>query len=434
VRKNFIVIKKYLVGFLLIIYAVDLSYLRRLQIIDLGYISGRELYEVALLGLLLLAIYNINKTLTVIRDTKNLPLILLYISTCTIVGYLYTKFNNISLPFSVEWRITVQGLAFISSVAAATILSQYILNSPRFVINCLYAGLVLILSTVVVQFLVQGFSGVVAHRLYGLAGEPKGLGLYLAPFVVALMFDKLSSFRGFLLLGLLTLMGFTFSATAFVTILSSVFFMMIVHDYTLRVKSIVWVSSVILALFALFAANETLYAQIAERISFRVLGADEYKGDNLTAVDFPILGWTLVEGNEGPVMNFILENPIFGFTGIGYGMQTIFAFPYLLQSGGSGFLTTAYEGYITPNLGILNNITNYGFLVLVLMLYMTIKHLNNIKRYTKNRELYFLINFFMAGFFCSFFVYELHFKTIFYFFTLMIIAKELRRRRGNFLR
>lgn len=82
--------------------------------------------------------------------------------------------------------------------------------------------------------------------------------------------------------------------------------------------------------------------------------------------EFGPFGTVTVEGTEAPVIHLILNEPLGVLVGYGYGLATVYAYKYMLAFD-SGFLKIDYDGYITPNLAALTNITNYGVLILIMM-------------------------------------------------------------------
>lgn len=410
---------RFIVSGLLVVYPIDFSYIERMGYIELGAIVVLSLLtKVFMMALLLVAFFNPHK---VFNDLPIVPFgraIIVYVLLTTIMSYAYAKYTGMFVPFSIESRVVVQLLAFLSNVFAPIFVAYYFVHYPSYVIKWLFIGLLVMLFAVVGQIVWQGIGGVLESRLFGLAGEPKGLGLYLAPFFVAFLFSYGYKWRWIAALVLFAFIALTFSATAFLAIIVSSAGIL-VSQGLLRIRYLV--SLVILVLIVMFVilGNEYLFHLLVERILLRFTDVDYHGVGVLAAVDFPLIGYVLVEGSEAPVFRLLIDYPILLITGLGYGMQTIFAYPYLL-AGESGFLTADYEGYITPNLAALNNVTNYGFVISSIMLVSIYKSFKKVNIGVFGKQHRFLLLFFFSSFISNLLIYEIGFKVIFHYVLLSV--------------
>jgi hypothetical protein len=203
------------------------------------------------------------------------------------------------------------------------------------------------------------------NRLYGLSGEPKSLGLNLVPFIIASMatIRRVNYQQILIIIFCVLAMIYTKSATAFI----SFFFMILIFFLTnnfLKFKNLILLIFLTLT-FIIIINTPSLKYMLLDRIVMH--SNAEYTEGIQSVFNFPLVGQLTVEGNELPVLLFFQDNPFFIISGVGLGQESIFSYNYIYQLGGSGFLPGDYGGYITPGSAILQNIANFG-LVMVLLL------------------------------------------------------------------
>lgn len=156
------------------------------------------------------------------------------------------------------------------------------------------------------------------------------------------------------------------------------------------------------AIVLLQLSNADYYDLIVNRIFDRLDGV--YVEGVSVALEFPLLGPVTVDGNDAPAVRLLLENPLTAILGVGVGMQTVYANPYLAYE--SGFLDSGYTGYITPNLAVIDNLLNFGIVGCLFILF----HLwflwkkCDVTRFSQKQRFVFL--FFVSTFSISFFLYS----------------------------
>lgn len=203
------------------------------------------------------------------------------------------------------------------------------------------------------------------NRLYGLSGEPKNLGVNLVPFIIASMatIRRVNYQQILIIIFCILVMTYTASATAFI----SFFFMLLVFfliNNFLKFKNLILLIFLTL-IFIIIINTPNLKYMLLDRIVMH--SNAEYTEGIQSVFNFPLIGQLTVEGNELPVLLFFQDNPFFIISGVGLGQESIFSYNYIYQLGGSGFLPEDYGGYITPGSALLQNIANFG-LVMVLFL------------------------------------------------------------------
>lgn len=407
---------RFFVSGLLITYPINFEFLVRMGYIDHGLFANLRFSVIFLLSLLIIASLNYRRTFHGLSDVPYGNVIIAYVLIVTALGYVCVKSTGFVVPFSIESRVVTQLLAFLSSVAAALIVTRYLINFPYLVMKWLFAGLAFMLLAALGQIVLQGMSGVIGNRLFGLAGEPKGLGLYLVPFFVAFLFSSGYKWRWLASFVIFAFIALTFSASALLAVIVSATAVLWTHGL-LRMRYLVGIAVLSLVVVFIMLEGGILKQLLIDRIFLRVTNVGDYNEAILAVVDFPLVGGILVEGSEAPVFRLLVDYPIFILTGLGYGMQTIFAFPYQLAYE-SGFLNANYEGYITPNLGLLNNTTNYGLVMTGIMLFTVLKQFKRIKVAGLSRQHEFLCLFLFSSFISHVIIYEIHLKVVFFYFLL----------------
>ena len=406
-------------------FGVTLSYLIRIGLVNssLGDIDPGKI--ILLLIFVFFTIY-LNVVIPSFRNVPFLKIIVLMIFIVTTCAYFYTQFFEVYVPYSIEKRVIIQALSFFSMLAAAGLISRLIRECPERVYYALLTGLCLVISGVVIQILYQGFFGAISNRFYGISGEPKGLALYLVPFIVAFCLVPIWKiyFRGVSIVILVCVLSLTFSSTGFLSLVISLIVSSFVLQGVQRRRSLVFALIGVVTIFFLATVVENLSSRVVGRIGDRVHGVEK---EGITQmVKLPIVGPITVDGNDAPALRWILANPIITISGNGYGLETVFSYPYLIRYG-AGFLNNDYDGYLTPNLAIINNILNYGLVVLLIMTISVIKAINRYRSVPHLNKTDFIFIFFLSLYFSSLLVYCTAIKIIFSYVILMTMSYRKER-------
>jgi hypothetical protein len=131
------------------------------------------------------------------------------------------------------------------------------------------------------------------------------------------------------------------------------------------------------------------------------------------------VGRVTVDGNDAPVARMLIDKPWLVFTGVGYGFQTVFAHEYLLKYD-SGMLDSFYEGYITPNIALLNHLSNYGIILFLFIFFDGLKTVKKLLKYNLRNDFRFIVIYFSTWFIITSLVYEIAFKIVFLYMLLKI--------------
>jgi len=408
------------VALLLVLYPINLGFLDR-KGYDFGALSLKFNYsDYILLLLLLYGVLNYKNVSRLMGCVPHMHKIILSVLFVTFTAYLFVVLSGFGVPFSVEGRLLVQLLAYLSSIAAGLIVADFFVIKPLLVKKWLFIGLSVVLLSGLLQIMIQGFGGILKERLYGIAGEPKGFALYLIPFIVAFSMAKERNYP--VLIFLVSCLLLTQSATAFLAVIFLyICIAFIFDDGGDKIKSVLFLGALF---FIVLLSGDHIYGMLVDRVFERVTAVDTYRSGVLEVVQMPIIGDILVEGNEAPFIRLMLGNPLFCFTGFGYGMGTVFAFPYFLRYGG-GFLSDDYVGYITPNLGLVNNVANYGLIVIGVMVFSLVRICRRVKARDLDKHYLFLFYYLLASFLVTLVFFEIHFKLIFLYVLLMIYGRYL---------
>jgi hypothetical protein len=349
-------------------------------------------------------------------------MLLICVSTC--FAAVYAHYTEITLPFPIMDRIYIQFIVLISSLAGAISVASVIRNNHGAVYKALILGLLISLLFVFLQILIAETQVIAVdqNRLHGLNGEPKGLALYLVPFIIAFFFVPIlkTKLKFFLIIFLITVLIFTLSTTGFVSLSICFFISYILFGKTNRFKILLWISILIAATFITIQSSDELTSVIWDRFSARLAGfVDE---SIQTTFNIPFWGTIGVDANDAPALYWILDNPFVILFGSGYGFDTIFSYKYFNYYQKIGFLNPNYSGYLTPNLAIITNLLNYGILVLLIMtlpiLQRTPYYYNSPNRTIKEK---FLLVYFTANYISSLVVRPSPLTLMFYWVILLIL-------------
>jgi len=249
--------------------------------------------------------------------------------------------------------------------------------------------------------------------------EPKVLGVSLVPFIIGYISVLKSDGKMFLpALFVFVMLLLTKSATGVVALL----LMLILYGGVRRgfygkIKSL----TVLLVLVPMFVGSALFFAPIfGEALFLRI--AQYYAGEYVSGVQMPIqlpiFGVMTFEGNDAPLLTLFLDSPWTVFTGVGLGQESFYAYKYLWDAGGMGFLGVDYTGYITSTMAILTNISNYGLFLLLFMIGYGVRAMLRFRDEVNSSKLY-VKWFFLSHFFIGLLVFKTVFPVIFSFAVLI---------------
>ena len=409
-------IKNFLLNCFLLFWWVNFEFVNRLAIFPLFNISLFKILSSILV--LFFLIFNLGN-----GKIKVIPIsiwvIFFLIVFISFIAFLYSERMAIQVPFNISDRYLTQLVSLISSFVLGLFIYDSIKNHSNGFFRFLKYGYILVFLSVLWQILFIGLD--FFPRLYGLAGEPKALGLILVPFISALYFEGLNNkFENKVLLFISgSILVFTLSSTAFIALFIVLFFIFFCNSnkgIPIYKFSFGLASLIVFLLFVtdLYDLDEVIFGRIFNRV------VGEYVFGVQTVVDIPFVGNITIDGNDAPVARMFLDNPFIMFTGVGFGFQAIFSYEYMLKYD-SGFLDMFYTGYITPNIALLNHFSNYGFLIFIFLFLDGIKAIKSLLKLSLESNLRFIIIYFSSWFIISCLVYEMTFKIIF----LYLILKSL---------
>jgi hypothetical protein len=403
---------------------VNFEFLYRLDFINFQF--DLNLYLIVFLFVTSIFFFKLNFFYLQISKIKNLNYILIFIIIVSIFSLFYSALY-IDLPFNLFNRFIVQISSLIINLVLSVVFYYFIISYSYITYRVLVIGYSLLFISVIMQ--ISLFSSISFGRVYGFAGEPKALGIYLVPFLASLYFVGLNHrfLNRFLILFCVLILILTLSSTAFI----SLFFSFFILSYYLQKSNkskfytlfgfFLFFVFIILNIFY-FEFNEIILGRIVKRFS------GEYVLGTQTAINLPFLGNVVVDGNDAPVIRMFLENPILLLPGVGYGFQTVFSYEYLLNYD-SGMLDSFYDGYITPNFALLNHLSNYGIVIFLFIFFNGLKTIKNLMRYINDSSIKFLIIYFSSWFIISSLIYEMTFKIILLFILLKLLEQNFKKRK-----
>lgn len=417
---------KYIAFAFLLLVGIVFNFLPRIGVSVPTLLVIYDFKTVVLVVALLFFIINIselNKLIVLVGFLKVfLPIVIIW----TFMSYVFAYITDVYVPFSIDNRVFVQISGLMAEIAMGLMLAYatYFFQDQTYKF-ALY-GLLLVVIGVLWQIMFLGFG--VHPRLYGLSGEAKGLALYVSPFIFPILFypeNKIRKYSVSLLL-ILILIG-TFSATGSIALLIAV--LISLYLYKERINKFM-PALIAITYFLILLGND---AYLYDRFVGRILNyASADAGLDLSVqsiVNIPLIGSIGVEGNDAPALRLLVDKPFTALFGVGIGMDTVYAYEYL-QRFDSGFLKADYEGYITPNLAVINNLLNYGLLLLIIMTIGVLKALRSVFFAITEKEK-FLLHFFAIHYFISLLVYDAIIPLITSYVFLLALGYLLNARRSQ---
>jgi hypothetical protein len=302
-----------------------------------------------------------------------------------------------SSEFSNTLRTVEQLGGFILGLVCGYYISRLNVDKSIIIVKAIKISIFFLFIGIVYQIFFLDTGTILYDRLHGVSGEPKGLGLSLVPYIVALVatLGTINYQKILIIIACVVALIFTKSPTA---LLSLIFMMLIFYKINgfLKVKYLKIFFLILFPFIGIFF-NDNLNNMLLGRIS-DYLNAKTYSGSGQEVLNFPLIGEITVEGNELPVYLFFKDNPFFIITGVGLGQESFLSNNYIKQLGGSGFLQEDFSGYISPNFALLANTSNFGLIwVLSLAIWaIVLAHkLNNYLEGDKRFIFYFFLSHFL---------------------------------------
>jgi len=396
-----------------LLYGFGLKFMQDFNLPFANFISKFQFFQIIGLFLLILSLKNSSKIVLKFKIDRRLSIVLIFVFIATIFCAGYLSVFDADVPFSISNRFYVQISWLFAQIVIGYYSAELIISYHDLAYKYLFYGTIVCIIGVLYQVF---FLGEYSGRLSGINGEPKHLSLYLVPFILCIWFTVKGDYKIFILQCILVALFLgTGSSTGFLAL--GVGFIVSTLVYKNKINDLF--SPLILALLFLYLviSNQALYDVFIQRILSYSQG--DYAKYIQTAIALPFIGEITVEGNDAPAIRLLLDNPYLALFGVGYGFDTVFSYPYLLLFD-SGFLTSDYEGYITPNNAIVNNLLNIGFIPLAIMTYSVLFSFGTI-RIMNNKVQHFLYLFFIIHFFINLLVYRTGFSLVISYIVIVII-------------
>jgi len=326
------------------------------------------------------------------------------------------KSNMLSYPYSIENRLIVQVVALIGQVVAGVLIARVVFLYPRLSFKAILIGFYIAVIGVVFQFLLFG-TGSIMWRLHGIHGEPKGLALFLVPFLVAMIYVRVLSRIQHILLALVALgvVIFTYSSTGYISLFVGVVVLVLLR-LIFGLENRIRVMAKMLAVVVMFSIVINLPIAGIEHGVSRIGEYMSGQGGTQNQL-YVALGETtgiLVEENDFPVIMYLINNLHTSILGVGFGLSTFYAYPYTSPENTS---------YITPNMAVLNNISNYGLLIMGFMFLSFMFVFRALLARVSLPQHRFIVYYFSASFLSSMLIYSnrLSFMLSFSFFSILLL-------------
>jgi hypothetical protein len=389
-------------------FGIDLEYIQRQLIIPKTV--PNEISKILSLIFILVLPFIYKKILRMLTSSKMILFFVSYTIFITLLSYIISKILGYNPRFSNEYRTIVQIGGLIIGIILGYYISKINEEFPKTIVLAIHLSIFFVFLGIFYQFIGKLFFETGARyqgRLFGLSGEPKFLGLYLVPYLIALVVSssRFSLGKILLIICCITAITLTKSSTAFVALIFMIAIYCRIYGF-MKIKTIYFLMIMLLLILIIFILPDI--NNIKKFIFVRI--QDYYYGvfdiDMQEQFIFPIIGAVTVEANEFPLLLFFKDNPFFIFTGVGLGQESILSFRYIDElEGGSGFLKPGRDGYITPNSALLFNTGNFG-LLMIAVLYswaMNIAKKNN-KYLNENQK--FIFYFFLSHFLIQLLIFK----------------------------
>jgi len=402
---------------------INFNYLQRLDVILL-VLPDRPSKFLSIL--FLLTVPSVLKGITKILPRKSFfKYFILWSVTLTIISFLVAKILDVSTPFSVYTRLIEQLVGFICSVCIGYYTFIALIRFPFLFKRILLYSLYLVFFGIGLQIFLLGISSSLDLRLFGITGEPKGLSMFLIPFIFSLFFGQ--SFKnpsswltpGIALLALV----FTKSISGYFGLLALALTATLISLPNIS-KKIVYLWLLMSSFICLVFNNSNLQESVIFRF-FKYLQSDKIDGIQ-EVFTFPFIGSIVVEANELPVLLHFERFPFFIFTGFGLGQESTWCIGYIEQLGGIGFLDSKFDGYINPNSAILANTATYGLLFFILVFVFSIHHYIFIYKQIHDPDQMFILNFVSSNLFLSLIIFKASFPMVAAFTFICLLYSYLK--------
>jgi|694.fasta_scaffold07770_15 hypothetical protein len=345
------------------------------------------------------------KLLKIIYLKKIIFYFILWTLFLTSLSFIISKI----LDFSPEFSNTERTIRSLGGFILGLVLGYYIfklnINKSKIIVQAIKTSIFFIFIGIAYQFFFLDNDIISSYRLFGLSGEPKGLGISLVPFIIAAIATSKLKINDYQIIVIIIACVVALILTKSFTALLSFVLMILVlikSEGFLKIKTF----KSLIFLFIIFIIvffNFDLKHMLLDRF-FLYLNA-EYQDGIQSVFNFPIIGELVVEANELPVILFFKDNPFFIITGVGLGQESIFSYNYINQLGGIGFLPKDYAGYISPNSALIANTANFGLVMILLLAIWAIVLAHKLKDYLV-QDKKFIFYFFLSHFLLNLLVFQ----------------------------
>ena len=384
-------------------HTIHFGYIDRLYNLEIGiinYINNKLIIYLFIFALP----FVILKLFKIIYLNKFIFFFISWIFFSTLLSFIFSKTFSYSSEFSNTQRTVEQLGGFILGLVCGYYISRLNVDKSKIIVKAIKISIFLLFIGVLYQIFFLD-DGMLYGRLHGASGEPKGLGIHLVPFIIAMLARfklKINDFKKILtILACTALLILTKSSTALLSF-GFMILVLIKIDGLLKIKFY----KILIFLFILFIiifSNSDLKMGLIDRI-FIYLNAEYIKGVQ-SSFTFPIIGEIVVEANELPVILFFKDNPFLIITGVGLGQESIFSNKYIDQFGGIGFFMQDYGGYISPNFALLANTANFGLVMVMLLAIWAIALAHKLNNYLEGDKK-FIFYFFLSHFLLTLLIFK----------------------------
>ena len=282
---------------------IDLEYIQRQLIIPKGL---NNISKVLSLIFILALPFVLNKIFTMLNSSRMIIFFVTWVIIITAISFVITKILGYQPRFSNEVRTLVQVGGFVIGIILGYYIYKLMEEDPLRLTKVIHFSMFLVFIGIFFQFFGKFFFETSARyqgRLFGLSGEPKFLGMYLVPYMIALVVSTNRYSLGKILILTLCLIALilTKSSTAFIALIFM--FALYAKIYGLKkIKTIKYFLLVLMFIFIIILMPD--YYDFKQVIFGRIYDYffGMYDIDMQEQFVFPIIGAVTVEANEFPVL------------------------------------------------------------------------------------------------------------------------------------
>ena len=384
---------------------------------------------------IVLFLINIKNNMKFFPKSKIVLFMIIFLYLFTFASYLYSFNFESEIPIDITKRYLMQTLSLTAKFAIGFYLYKFILKDIKFVKNYMFLGLYIVLFFAFLQMIGSfthmfhwGTAGYAnsffATRVSSICGEPKGFAAYMAPYVLYFTYNK---FKQHKLIGYSSLLTYikAYSTSSYIVFFIS-YLVINVKEKRISLSKLLFVIVIILSTLSV----DVIYDRSVGRIQ-SMLNAQAMLDPNKAVVYFPIINKDIVvDGNEASSFALLFDNPYIAITGIGYGMESIYARLYF-NADTAGWINLDYAGNISPNNALLRNTLYFGLPFLLYILYIIMKTGVNALDRKYSDEVQFFGIFLIVCSISNILIYSNNILVIPLFFMALAVKKRIRQEKKD---